>query len=654
MAEEIGALRAVLALESAAFDKGVASARRQLTGLEGGFQKTGGQVVQFGQRMSRDATAGFNSLNRSAGASRAGLQNFGYQVQDVAVQIAGGTSATRALSQQLPQLLSGFGLLGIAAGTAAAVLIPLAGYLFNTGEQAKTADQALKGLASAADVYVSAVRNAQVPTKELITTYGQLSVAARDALAAMADVALINAMRETDAAIAAVVGSLSALEQRVVVSDDGFSRTVETIRVLNDNFGLSNEQVDALRNALSSLDDAQGLLAQADAARQVGDALIGAYGSAEALPDPLREAYAQMQQIVLSAGEVQGAVDGIRTPLGFVVDLAGQVQAAASGLAGYFSAADGAAGGLAQTLAVAAQNAWALAQARVAAAQIAVDQGMVYSGRGGDPRQFMAGESGSFNRDFFQVPKIVGGGGGGRARSGGGGGMSETAREAARVFAETRTEAEKYAIEVDKLNKLLAAGGISQDTFNRAMDGMKEKTDELAKAADRINESFEGAFADIVTGAKSLEEGLSGVLQNLADMMAQSAALKLNTALFGSAGVGGKLAGVLGFADGGALNGGRVQAFAAGGIVNGPTVFPMANGAGLMGEAGPEAIMPLTRIGGKLGVRAAGGGGSVVNIDARYATEGTAEMIVRAIQRAAPGIVKQSVSANRAAGARGY
>ncbi len=97
-----------------------------------------------------------------------------------------------------------------------------------------------------------------------------------------------------------------------------------------------------------------------------------------------------------------------------------------------------------------------------------------------------------------------------------------------------------------------------------------------------------------------------------------------------------------------------MQAFAAGGIVSGPTVFKMANGAGLMGEAGPEAIMPLTRIGGKLGVRAAGGGNTTIQIDARYATEGTAEMIVRAIQRAAPGIVKQSVSANRAAGARGY
>ncbi len=42
-------------------------------------------------------------------------------------------------------------------------------------------------------------------------------------------------------------------------------------------------------------------------------------------------------------------------------------------------------------------------------------------------------------------------------------------------------------------------------------------------------------------------------------------------------------------------------------IVDRPTVFPFAKGIGLMGEAGAEAIMPLTRIGGKLGVRASGG-----------------------------------------------
>ena len=39
-----------------------------------------------------------------------------------------------------------------------------------------------------------------------------------------------------------------------------------------------------------------------------------------------------------------------------------------------------------------------------------------------------------------------------------------------------------------------------------------------------------------------------------------------------------------------------------------PTLFPMAQGMGLMGEAGPEAIMPLKRgANGKLGVQSSGG-----------------------------------------------
>ena len=60
-----------------------------------------------------------------------------------------------------------------------------------------------------------------------------------------------------------------------------------------------------------------------------------------------------------------------------------------------------------------------------------------------------------------------------------------------------------------------------------------------------------------------------------------------------------------------------VQEFAKGGtftnsIVNSPTLFKFARGTGLMGEAGPEAIMPLKRdASGNLGVRADSGGGKV-------------------------------------------
>jgi len=67
-------------------------------------------------------------------------------------------------------------------------------------------------------------------------------------------------------------------------------------------------------------------------------------------------------------------------------------------------------------------------------------------------------------------------------------------------------------------------------------------------------------------------------------------------------------------AKGNAFHGGNVIPFASGGVVGGPTLFPMANGAGLMGEAGPEAILPLTRgANGKLGV-ASSGSSTVVNV----------------------------------------
>jgi lambda family phage tail tape measure protein len=86
-------------------------------------------------------------------------------------------------------------------------------------------------------------------------------------------------------------------------------------------------------------------------------------------------------------------------------------------------------------------------------------------------------------------------------------------------------------------------------------------------------------------------------------------------------------------AKGGAWFGG-VQMFADGGaftnsIVSKPTAFGMANGkTGVMGEAGEEAIMPLTRTtSGKLGVMAMGGGGAgatQINVEVHIDGDGDA------------------------------
>lgn len=80
-------------------------------------------------------------------------------------------------------------------------------------------------------------------------------------------------------------------------------------------------------------------------------------------------------------------------------------------------------------------------------------------------------------------------------------------------------------------------------------------------------------------------------------------------------------------ANGGAWDSG-IQAFAKGGtftnsIVNSPTLFKFAKGTGLMGEAGPEGILPLRRnSSGQLGVIASGGGSVNINVINQAAGDG--------------------------------
>lgn len=120
--------------------------------------------------------------------------------------------------------------------------------------------------------------------------------------------------------------------------------------------------------------------------------------------------------------------------------------------------------------------------------------------------------------------------------------------------------------------------------------------------ADKAGDAF-GEF--VTTGKMNLKSFVADFLGGIAKMIAKQ--LMLN-AIKGAMGF-------YGFADGGAFTGG-VQKFARGGMVNSPTVFGMSGGKmGVMGEAGPEAIMPLGRTSsGDLGVRMMGGGGFVINL----------------------------------------
>lgn len=119
------------------------------------------------------------------------------------------------------------------------------------------------------------------------------------------------------------------------------------------------------------------------------------------------------------------------------------------------------------------------------------------------------------------------------------------------------------------------------------------------------------SFESVVFDGGKLSDALEGLGQSIAKA-AYNAAVSPVFSHFGGIlgrGVESVVGGLLPFENGASFSQGRVMPFASGGIVTGPVRFPMRGGTGLMGEAGPEAIMPLARgADGRLGVRSDGGG----------------------------------------------
>ncbi|GFE49893.1 tail protein [Roseobacter cerasinus] len=154
------------------------------------------------------------------------------------------------------------------------------------------------------------------------------------------------------------------------------------------------------------------------------------------------------------------------------------------------------------------------------------------------------------------------------------------------------------------------------DTELRRMKTSLEATGRDIAVLERgLSSGLRRAFDGVVFDGNSLSTALDTLANSLVNT-AYSAAISPVTKQVGgllAQGVDGLIGSILPFADGAPFSQGRVMPFATGGIVSGATPFGMRGGMGVMGEAGPEAIMPLARgPDGKLGVRGAGGGGQTI------------------------------------------
>jgi hypothetical protein len=191
-------------------------------------------------------------------------------------------------------------------------------------------------------------------------------------------------------------------------------------------------------------------------------------------------------------------------------------------------------------------------------------------------------------------------------------GMSEEAAAAYRKEQELLAAAQRDGIAVTpelthNIDELAGAFGHAQGEIEE----LRQKTE----AFDELRAASKGFLSDLVGGlreGKSWTEALGGALSNLADKFIDKGEDWLINALFGAfgGGTGGNAGGfdlgsllksIFGFAKG------AVFAAADGAVVTKPTYFSYGAGAlGVMGEAGPEAIMPLRLSAGAYAVGAVG------------------------------------------------
>lgn len=505
-----------------------------------GGDKLKAELVQIGQVGERS----FGQLERSSAQTRGALQNAGFQVQDFFVQVAGGTEPTRALAQQLPQLLGGLGLVGVLAGTAVAAVSVLGPVFMGASEDALSLTDSLDALDQAMSNLESANRNAAPSMRELIDQYGRYAEQARGVLEVQRQIAFVDSASALTAATQNIASMFGELER---LNAEG-QETPEWLREVEARFGnLNPDSVAAVQEALQLTQEQAILLTEQFVALSEAD-------GPEAQADALRNVVEQLE--LATGGAFEMSEEG-RALLSSLLDAEGAALALAS--------ID-----MASNIGAGADQAARLADNLARVAGIQRDQArnnvVVFDPR--DPRfdadraavaRLALEPNRDQTRDSLVRPSRSSGGGGG-----GGGAQNDQLREAQKLFEQTRTEAEKYADEQQRINDLLDAGYINADTYQRAIDmiGKKYKgAGDGAKFFEDLTGDLKDAFLDLAVSGENSFDAIAKSIKRAA----------LEALIFGSGPLGGM------------LGGGLLSFFGSSGTGTGTLGLPSFDGGGSTG-----------------------------------------------------------------------
>jgi len=644
---------------------------------------------------------------KAARRNEVAIQQAGYQFQDFVVQVQGGTNPLIAFSQQGSQLAGFFaGPWGAAIGLGIAVLGSFGMALMTSVGTTKKFQDQIKDTTSALDEYFNLMKsNSGVFSDAFERNVEGLkltSEAAKDLLA----IARIEAFKGIE--------SLNASLTKSVLSASFLKSEVQDIgNLINQSFGAkvaaslggkAGQEIRDLYDALIQLREAPTLEGQYEAALRAREIFKQNVDVTGKLTDQQKAFWKEISQTIqqmellgaaveTSESEVSNLADTFRASLAKVKsdttvvtentisltkNLGGSVEEAiklqkaldqgkisASQLKGVdlekgISPAVKAAKELAKQLGISFRLAAAMSGAIVKGADAeALDpRSARYDpavARAARMKELM--ESGDLYKDF---PKAS-------TKTTGSGSKADPAIKAKQAFDSLRASYdETYATQLKvkqaqkTVNEAISLGVISASEGKNVFDEYKASLEAVESPmldlANTMSGAMSEAFMSIADGTASVKDAFSDMVRVVIKKAFEMAVINpIINSIFGGVSGFNPLAT---FSSGGAFSNGSVQAYADGGVVGGPTFFPMSGGkTGLMGEAGPEAIMPLKRgANGKLGVQVEGNSGGDVNIvqNFSFAANGD-DSVKKLIAQAAPQIAnmtqKQIMDSRRRGGA---
>ncbi|ETD86683.1 phage tail tape measure protein [Rhodobacter capsulatus] len=592
----------------------------------------------------------------------------------------------QALAIQIPDMAMGFGTLGIAVGAVAGVSLPLLVNMFTGASTGgKELEKTVSETNEAFDAYARYAEIAAMQTLELKEKFhgfasevqgfagymkGLETSKALDGLSDSIDPlkGQLLGIQQTFAELTKAQAALENAQSNPMASSEQVLLYADNVRMLQEEadaaaakLGMSAEEARQLADAMDDVGASTSFVDMAASASTALAIIQQIYPSAEDVPVPLRDAVAALADMQRRAAEASDSLtvaqtmgDALMTALDSAAGAASMLGASVPG-AGWLDGAISGASRLASQL-------WDAAKARAAATDTAAPMSDDRREAIVDNRRGVHDGTG-YTRDRLRAEARRGAAGGG----GGGGSVDRDSFDALTKSAQDALAAmdlaiaaihEKVALGLmstaegeeaisrakdraaasiaELIPKMQAANDVSGDQAAKAVEKWRLEVRGLADDYDDVNDKIsesakkaaQSSLYDWIRSAKGGKDAISDFGQHVLDTFARIASQRIADAVFTPiidslvGAVFGPTA-VAANAKGGVYSGAGISAYS-GTIVDRPTLFAFAKGTGLMGEAGPEAILPLDRDStGKLGVRASGGAGAPVTVNVYNNAPGT-------------------------------